>query len=62
MSIDTQAGATYAERLGRLVAVKAEQTRAKAERFGCMDEDDLGLVAPPADFEWTYDTSTGEIV
>ena len=43
---------TYADRLEGLVATKLAQTREKIDRFGPMDEDDLGLVAPPEDFDW----------
>ncbi|MHC4717696.1 MAG: pyruvate formate lyase family protein, partial [Planctomycetota bacterium] len=43
---------TYDDRLRRLVERKLAQTREKVERFGPMDEDDLGIVAPPEGFEW----------
>jgi len=43
---------TYQERLRHLVERKLNQTREKIARFGSMDEDDLGLVAPPEDFQW----------
>ncbi|HUW85039.1 MAG TPA: pyruvate formate lyase family protein [Phycisphaerae bacterium] len=43
---------TYQDRLRHLVERKLKQTREKIARFGSMDEDDLGLVAPPEDFQW----------
>jgi len=43
---------TYADRLRMLVSKKLAQTREKADRFGVMDEDDYGMVAPPDGFEW----------
>jgi len=43
---------TYADRLRMLVDTKRRQTREKIDRFGTMDEDDYGSVAPPADFAW----------
>lgn len=52
MSIASQAELTYAERLRLLVERKLAQTREKIDRLGHMDEDDLGLVAPPEDFCW----------
>lgn len=52
MTIASSAELTYAERLRLLVERKLTQTREKIDRFGHMDEDDLGLVAPPEDFDW----------
>jgi len=43
----------YRERLARLVEKKLQQTREKVARAGYLDADDLGSVAPPADFAWT---------
>lgn len=43
---------TYRDRLWHLVERKLKQTREKIDRFGSMDEDDVGLVAPPEDFQW----------
>jgi formate C-acetyltransferase len=43
---------TYRHRLRHLIERKRKQTRDKIDRFGSMDEDDLGLVAPPAGFQW----------
>ena len=40
----------YAEQMARLTARKIEQTRAKQDRLGARDEDDYGLVLPPASF------------
>ena len=52
MTIASSAELTYAERLRLLVERKLTQTREKIDRFGHMDEDDLGLIAPPEDFDW----------
>ena len=41
---------SYAEQMSRLTARKIEQTRAKQDRLGARDEDDYGLVLPPASF------------
>jgi formate C-acetyltransferase len=42
---------SYAEQMARLTARKIEQTRVKQERLGARDEDDYGLVLPPASFK-----------
>ena len=52
MSETASATLTYQDRLRCLVERKARQTREKIARFGHMDEDDLGLVAPPEEFDW----------
>ena len=52
MSVARVAPLSYQDRLRHLIERKGEQTREKVDRFGHMDEDDLGLVAPPEDFEW----------
>lgn len=41
----------YASRMERLRARKLEQTRAKLDALGTRDEDDYGLVLPPASFK-----------
>ncbi|MBP5544599.1 MAG: formate acetyltransferase [Kiritimatiellae bacterium] len=41
----------YASRMERLTARKIEQTRAKLDKLGARDEDDYGLVLPPASFK-----------
>jgi len=41
----------YAMRMERLTARKIEQTRVKQDRLGARDEDDYGLVLPPASFK-----------
>jgi len=41
---------SYADRMTRLTARKIEQTRVKQDRLGSRDEDDYGLVLPPATF------------
>ncbi len=41
----------YTERMARLTARKIAQTREKQERLGARDEDDYGLVLPPASFK-----------
>ena len=43
---------TYERRLRRLVEAKLQQTRDKVACMGPMDEDDLGLVAPPGELDW----------
>ncbi len=52
MSVAPSAPLTYEDRLRRLVERKGEQTREKIDRYGHMDEDDLGLVAPPEELDW----------
>ena len=52
MTVPAENPLTYADRLRMLVATKLAQTREKIDRFGSMDEDDYGLVAPPEGFEW----------
>ena len=47
-----RAGLTYRDRLRMLADAKRRQTREKIDRFGTMDEDDYGSVAPPEDFSW----------
>ena len=41
----------YAQQMARLTARKIEQTRVKQDRLGARDEDDYGLVLPPASFK-----------
>ena len=41
----------YAERMARLTARKIEQTKEKQAKLGARDEDDYGLVLPPASFK-----------
>ncbi|MBR2838648.1 MAG: formate acetyltransferase [Kiritimatiellae bacterium] len=41
----------YAERMARLTARKVEQTKEKQAKLGARDEDDYGLVLPPASFK-----------
>ena len=41
----------YDERMARLTARKIEQTREKQSKLGARDEDDYGLVLPPASFK-----------
>ena len=41
----------YTARMARLTARKIEQTKAKQDRLGARDEDDYGLVLPPASFK-----------
>jgi formate C-acetyltransferase len=41
----------YAERMARLTARKIEQTEEKQAKLGARDEDDYGLVLPPASFK-----------
>ena len=52
MSLTSAGPLTYDDRLGHLVSRKLEQTREKMDHFGHMNEDDLGLVAPPEEFQW----------
>ncbi|KPK86082.1 MAG: formate acetyltransferase, partial [Phycisphaerae bacterium SM23_33] len=52
MNMAPAGGLSYDDRLRHLVQRKAQQTREKIARFGHMDEDDLGLVAPPQEFDW----------
>jgi formate C-acetyltransferase len=52
MGVAETAPLSYTDRLRHLVARKLQQTREKIDRYGPMDEDDLGMVAPPADFDW----------
>ena len=42
---------SYAGRMARLTARKIEQTKEKQARLGARDEDDYGLVLPPASFK-----------
>ena len=42
---------SYAQQMARLTARKIEQTRVKQDRLGARDEDDYGLVLPPASFK-----------
>ena len=41
----------YPSRMARLTARKIEQTKAKLAKLGVRDEDDYGLVLPPASFK-----------
>ena len=41
----------YPARMARLTARKIEQTKAKLAALGTRDEDDYGLVLPPASFK-----------
>src|SRR3990172_7773745 len=52
MSITDAATLTYRDRIALLARGKEEQTREKIARFGAMDEDDYGSVAPPEGFRW----------
>ncbi|HET6429176.1 MAG TPA: pyruvate formate lyase family protein, partial [Phycisphaerae bacterium] len=52
MTVTADKPLTHADRLRMLVATKLAQTRQKIDRFGPMDEDDLGIVAPPEGFQW----------
>jgi len=52
MTVTADKPLTHADRLRMLLATKLAQTRQKIDRFGPMDEDDLGIVAPPEGFQW----------
>jgi len=52
MANTTTTDLTLDRRIELLVAKKLEQTRAKIDRYGSMDEDDYGTVVAPEGFEW----------
>ena len=52
MTTDTQDRFNHDDRLAHLRRKKAEQTQAKLDTLGYIDEDDYGFVLPPSDFQW----------